>query len=45
MKLLKDTDLMVTEIAYSIGYSDISTFGNTFFQLTNMRPTEFKSRL
>ena len=45
MELLKDTDLTVTEIAYSVGYSNISAFSNTFFQLTNMRPTEFKSML
>lgn len=45
MELLKDTDLTVTEIAYGVGYSNISAFSNTFFQLTNMRPTEFRSML
>ncbi|SDK54111.1 AraC-like ligand binding domain-containing protein [Pedobacter sp. ok626] len=42
MELIKDTDLNMTEIAYEIGYSNISAFSNNFHQLTNMRPTEFK---
>ncbi|PSL29127.1 AraC family transcriptional regulator [Chitinophaga ginsengisoli] len=43
MELMKDTDLNMTEIAYEIGYSNISAFSNNFHQLTNMRPTEFKA--
>jgi AraC-like DNA-binding protein len=43
MELIKDTDLNMTEIAYEIGYSNISAFSNNFYQLTNMRPTEFKT--
>lgn len=43
MELIKDTDLNMTEIAYEIGYSNISAFSNNFYQLTNMRPTEFKA--
>ncbi|UPK67321.1 helix-turn-helix domain-containing protein [Chitinophaga filiformis] len=42
MELIKDTDLNMTEIAYEVGYSNISAFSNNFYQLTNMRPTEFK---
>ncbi|PWN71953.1 AraC family transcriptional regulator [Chryseobacterium phosphatilyticum] len=45
MELIKDTHLTVTELAYEVGYSNISAFSNTFFQLTNMRPTEFKNML
>jgi len=45
MELLKDSDLTISEIAYEVGYSNISAFSNTFLQLTNMRPTEFKSML
>lgn len=45
MELLKDTNLSMSEIGYEIGYSNISAFSNTFQQLTNMRPTEFKSML
>jgi len=44
MELIKDTDLNMTEIAYEIGYSNISAFSNNFHQLTNMRPTEFKTK-
>jgi AraC-like DNA-binding protein len=29
MELMKDTDLNITEIAYEIGYSNISAFSNT----------------
>lgn len=43
MELMKDTELTITEIAYEVGYSNISAFSNTFSQLTNMRPTEFKA--
>ncbi|MCJ7932515.1 MAG: AraC family transcriptional regulator [Chryseobacterium sp.] len=43
MELIKDTDLNMTEIAYEVGYSNISAFSNNFHQLTNMRPTEFKA--
>jgi len=44
MELIKDTDLNMTEIAYEIGYSNIAAFSNNFQQLTNMRPTEFKTK-
>ncbi|WP_100074651.1 helix-turn-helix transcriptional regulator [Chryseobacterium camelliae] len=44
LELIKDTDLNMTEIAYEIGYSNISAFSNNFQQLTNMRPTEFKTK-
>lgn len=43
MELIKDSDLNMTEIAYEIGYSNIAAFSNNFHQLTNMRPTEFKT--
>ncbi|PWW26790.1 MULTISPECIES: helix-turn-helix domain-containing protein [unclassified Chryseobacterium] len=42
MELIKDTDLNMTEITYEIGYSHIAAFSNNFYQLTNMRPTEFR---
>jgi AraC-like DNA-binding protein len=43
MELIKDTTLNMTEIAYEVGYSNISAFSNNFHQLTNMRPTQFKA--
>lgn len=42
MELIKTTDLNMTEIAYEVGYSNISAFSNNFLQLTNMRPSEFR---
>lgn len=45
MELLKDSDISISNIAYEVGYSDISSFSNTFVQLTNMRPSEFRSLL
>ncbi|WP_293943664.1 MULTISPECIES: AraC family transcriptional regulator [unclassified Sphingobacterium] len=45
MDLLKDTSLSISEIAYQVGYSNISAFSNTFFQLTNIRPSDFRSKL
>lgn len=42
MELIKDTDMNITEIAYEVGYSNISAFSNNFQQLTNMRPSELK---
>jgi len=44
MELINDTDLNMTEIAYDIGYSNIAAFSNNFYLLTNMRPTEFKTK-
>lgn len=43
MELIKGAELNMTEIAYEVGYSNIGAFSNNFQQLTNMRPTEFKS--
>lgn len=42
MELIKDTDLNMSEIAYEVGFSNISAFSNNFLQLINMRPTDFK---
>jgi len=42
MELIKTNNLNMTEIAYEVGYSNISAFSNNFLQLTNMRPSEFK---
>lgn len=43
MELMKDTDMNMTQIAYEVGYSNIAAFSNNFYQLTNMRPTQFKT--
>lgn len=43
MELMKDTDMGISEISYAVGYSSLTAFSNTFLQLTNLRPTEFKA--
>lgn len=43
MELIKDTDMSMSDISYAVGYSSLSAFSSTFQQLTNLRPTEFKS--
>lgn len=43
MELIKNSDMSISEVAYTVGYSSISAFSTTFLQLTNLRPTEFKS--
>lgn len=45
LELMKDSDMTITEITYSVGYSSVSAFSNVFFQLTNTRPKDFKMML
>ena len=42
MELLRKNELNISEVAYLVGYSSIAAFSNTFQQLVNMRPSEFK---
>lgn len=42
MELLLQTDKSIREIAYDTGYNSLSAFSNTFFELTNKRPTAFQ---
>ena len=42
MQLLKETDLSISEIASSVGYSDSSGFRKAFTRLTGMTPKEVK---
>ncbi|MBR4067408.1 MAG: helix-turn-helix domain-containing protein [Clostridia bacterium] len=41
-KLLRDTDLSVTEVCYQVGYSNTSHFYQLFTQLCGMNPTEYR---
>lgn len=41
VELMLQTDLTLSEIAYETGYQSISAFSNTFYQLTNTRPSQF----
>lgn len=45
LELMKESDMTITEIAYDVGYSNVSAFSNVFFQLTNTRPKDFKMML
>lgn len=41
VELMLQTELTLSEIAYRTGYQSIAAFSNTFYQLTNMRPSQF----
>jgi AraC-like DNA-binding protein/mannose-6-phosphate isomerase-like protein (cupin superfamily) len=41
VELMLQTNLTLSEIAYATGYFSISAFSNTFYQFTNMRPSQF----
>lgn len=45
IELMLQTDLSLSEIAYAVGYGSLPSFSNTFFQLTNFRPSDFKKNL
>lgn len=45
IELMKDTDMNITEIAYSSGYSSLSAFSYVFEQLVNMRPRDFRAMI
>lgn len=42
MQFLLQSDKSISEIAYETGYNSISAFSNTFYQLVNMRPSDFQ---
>jgi len=41
VEFMLQSDLNLTEIAYATGYLSVSAFSNTFYQFTNMRPSQF----
>ncbi|MCR6642080.1 MAG: AraC family transcriptional regulator [Sporocytophaga sp.] len=41
-RLLKDSDLNIGEIAYSVGFSSPGSFNRVFKSLTGMTPSEFQ---
>jgi AraC-like DNA-binding protein len=45
IEMMLETDRSITEIAYCVGYESLSSFSNTFNQLTNARPSDFKRDL
>ena len=40
-ELIKSTDLSVSEIAYSVGYNDLSTFSKSFKQVYKKSPLKY----
>ncbi|UOE49089.1 AraC family transcriptional regulator [Mucilaginibacter sp. SMC90] len=40
-ELILQTDKSMSEIALEIGYHSLSSFSNTFYQFTNLRPSSF----
>lgn len=45
IELMRDSDMNITEIAYSTGYSSLAAFSYVFHQLTNIRPKDFQTML
>nr|AGU12351.1 Helix-turn-helix domain [uncultured organism] len=41
VELMLQTDLTLSQIAFATGYNSLSAFSNTFYQLTQMRPSDF----
>lgn len=42
MKLLKETDLLISDIAYRTGFQSIKSFNRVFKQITHINPTEYR---
>ena len=42
IELIIEGKLTINEIAYEVGYSSIASFSNSFFSLTQKRPSEFR---
>lgn len=42
--LLRDTDLGITEIAFTVGWESLGTFGRTFRDVTGMSPSALRLR-
>jgi AraC-like DNA-binding protein len=41
LELILQTDQSLSEIAYQVGYNSLSSFSNTFYQITHARPSTF----
>lgn len=45
IEMILQTDMHLSQIAYATGYSSLAAFSTTFYQLANMRPSEFARRV
>lgn len=43
-RYLRDTDATVSEVAYRLGFSDVTSFGRAFRRWSGLSPTEFRAR-
>lgn len=43
IELILEDKLSISEIAYEVGYGSIAAFSNAFYNLTNKRPTDYKT--
>lgn len=43
LEMILQTTMSVSEIAYAVGYQSLSSFSNTFYQITNQRPSAFNN--
>lgn len=41
IELMLQTDKSISEIAYDVGYANVSSFSKVFYQLTGTRPSDF----
>ena len=44
LKLLRDCRYKIYEVAYMVGYKDVTYFGSTFKKLTGLSPSEYQDR-
>ncbi|MBS7563309.1 helix-turn-helix domain-containing protein [Mucilaginibacter sp. Bleaf8] len=42
VEMMLQSDMTLSQIAFATGYNSLSAFSNTFYQLTQMRPSEFE---
>ena len=42
--LLRDTELSITDVAFSTGYKSLGTFGRTFKDVTGQSPGDFRAQ-
>jgi AraC-like DNA-binding protein len=45
IEMMLQTNKSMSEIAYTLGYNNVSAFSNIFYQLTRTRPSEFAKQL
>lgn len=45
IEMMLQTNRSMSEIAYALGYNNLSAFSNIFYQVTNTRPSEFARQL